>query len=69
MIEIPTGRRDGMVSVASNVRPNILDTSFTMDEMINRFSSKGLSLFDLVILSGAYSFKYFQVLYYWHASL
>lgn len=58
MIEIPTGRRDGMVSVASNVRPNILDTSFTMDEMINRFSSKGLSLFDLVILSGAYSFKY-----------
>nr|KYP72379.1 Peroxidase 46 [Cajanus cajan] len=51
MIQIPTGRRDGMVSIASNVRPNILDTSFTMDEMINRFSNKGLSLFDLVILS------------------
>ncbi|TKY58058.1 Peroxidase 46 [Spatholobus suberectus] len=55
VIQIPTGRRDGMVSVASNVRPNILDTSFTMDEMINRFSSKGLSLFDLVILSGAHT--------------
>ncbi|XP_047159313.1 peroxidase 46-like [Vigna umbellata] len=55
MIQIPTGRRDGMVSVASNVRPNILDTSFTMDQMINRFSNKGLSLFDLVILSGAHT--------------
>lgn len=55
MIQIPTGRRDGMVSIASNVRPNILDTSFTMDEMINRFSNKGLSLFDLVILSGAHT--------------
>ncbi|RDX94276.1 Peroxidase 46 [Mucuna pruriens] len=55
VIQIPTGRRDGMVSIASNVRPNILDTSFTMDEMINRFSNKGLSLFDLVILSGAHT--------------
>ncbi|KAJ1430170.1 Secretory peroxidase [Sesbania bispinosa] len=55
MIPIPTGRRDGMVSVASNVRPNIIDTSFTMDDMINRFSTKGLSLRDLVILSGAHT--------------
>ncbi|XP_027333445.1 peroxidase 46 [Abrus precatorius] len=55
VVLIPTGRRDGRVSLASNVRPNIVDTSFTMDEMINRFSSKGLSLFDLVILSGAHT--------------
>lgn len=41
-----------MVSSASNVRPNIVDTTFTMDEMVNLFSSKGLSLDDLVILSG-----------------
>ena len=57
MIPIATGRRDGVVSVASNVRPNIVDTSFTMDEMINLFSTKGLSILDLVILSGAYSSK------------
>ncbi|KAK9273301.1 hypothetical protein L1049_018108 [Liquidambar formosana] len=54
-IQIPTGRRDGLVSAASNVRPNIIDTSFTLDEMIKFFSSKGLSLNDLVILSGAHT--------------
>ncbi|XP_059643823.1 peroxidase 46 [Cornus florida] len=54
-VEIPTGRRDGMVSEVSNVRPNIVDTSFTLDEMINIFSSKGLSVDDLVILSGAHT--------------
>ena len=51
-IQIPTGRRDGRASMASVVRFNIIDTSFTMDEMMKLFSSKGLSLDDLVILSG-----------------
>ncbi|XLU35017.1 hypothetical protein S245_071083 [Arachis hypogaea] len=55
MVQIPTGRRDGMVSLASNVRPNIVDTSFTMDEMVKLFTSKGLSVLDLVILSGAHT--------------
>ncbi|CAJ1973625.1 unnamed protein product [Sphenostylis stenocarpa] len=54
-IMIPTGRRDGMVSVASNVRPNIVDTSFSMDEMVQLFATKGLSLLDLVVLSGAHT--------------
>ncbi|CAN4105103.1 unnamed protein product [Withania somnifera] len=54
-VEIPTGRKDGRVSLATNVRPNIVDTSFTMDQMINIFSTKGLSLDDLVILSGAHT--------------
>ncbi|CAN4095610.1 unnamed protein product [Withania somnifera] len=54
-VEIPTGRRDGRISLATNVRPNIVDTSFTMDQMINIFSTKGLSLDDLVILSGAHT--------------
>lgn len=54
-VQIPTGRRDGRVSLATNVRPNIVDTGFTMDQMINIFSSKGLSLDDLVILSGAHT--------------
>lgn len=56
VVQIPTGRRDGKVSAASNVRPNIVDTSFTMDEMIKLFSSKGLSLDDLVTLSGTILF-------------
>ncbi|KAK8641145.1 hypothetical protein V6N13_010573 [Hibiscus sabdariffa] len=53
--QIPTGRRDGRLSNSANVRPNIVDTSFTMDEMINLFNSKGLSLDDLVTLSGAHT--------------
>ncbi|XVE71291.1 hypothetical protein DITRI_Ditri10aG0139500 [Diplodiscus trichospermus] len=53
--QIPTGRRDGRISNAANVRPNIVDTSFTMDEMTNLFNSKGLSLDDLVTLSGAHT--------------
>ncbi len=56
MIQIPAGRRDGRASAAANVRPNIVDTSFTMDEMIKIFSSKGLSLDDLVTLSGICNF-------------
>ncbi|KAK6237080.1 hypothetical protein SCA6_012417 [Theobroma cacao] len=54
-VQIPTGRRDGRISNAANVRPNIVDTSFTMDEMTKLFSSKGLSLDDLVTLSGAHT--------------
>ncbi|GLT29588.1 hypothetical protein SLA2020_237490 [Shorea laevis] len=54
-IRIPTGRKDGRVSSVTNVRPNIADTSFTTDDMIKLFSSKGLSPDDLVILSGAHT--------------
>ncbi|KAH0774917.1 hypothetical protein KY290_012054 [Solanum tuberosum] len=54
-VQIPTGRRDGRISLTTNVRPNIVDTSFTMDQMINIFTIKGLSLDDLVILSGAHT--------------
>lgn len=51
-VAIPTGRKDGRVSLGKNVRPNIIDTSFTMDEMVKIFAAKGLSLDDLVTLSG-----------------
>ncbi|CAA7032973.1 unnamed protein product [Microthlaspi erraticum] len=55
VVAIPTGRRDGTISVAANVRPNIIDTDFTVDKMINVFTSKGLSVQDLVVLSGAHT--------------
>ncbi|KAL8063612.1 hypothetical protein ABFX02_01G038100 [Erythranthe guttata] len=54
-IQIPTGRKDGRISMAANVRPNIIDTSFTLDEMVKIFSAKGLSIDDLVTLSGAHT--------------
>ncbi|CAI0438590.1 unnamed protein product [Linum tenue] len=53
--QIPTGRRDSKSSSAQSVRPNIVDTSFTMAQMGRIFSSKGLSLLDLVVLSGAHT--------------
>ncbi|XP_074280435.1 peroxidase 46-like [Silene latifolia] len=54
-IQIPTGRLDGRSSKLSNVRPNLIDTSFTLDDMIEIFVSKGLSLHDIVVLSGAHT--------------
>ncbi|XP_020110532.1 peroxidase 46-like [Ananas comosus] len=54
-VRVPLGRKDGLNSSASNVRPNMVDTSFSLDEMVRLFSSKGLSLDDLVILSGAHT--------------
>ncbi|KAL9233944.1 hypothetical protein vseg_008876 [Gypsophila vaccaria] len=54
-LEIPTGRLDGRVSAISNVRPNLIDTSFTVDDMIAIFTSKGLSMEDIVVLSGAHT--------------
>ncbi|KAE8668530.1 Peroxidase 46 [Hibiscus syriacus] len=50
-IPILTGRRDRRISNTANVKPSIADTSFTMNEMIMFFKSKGLSLDDLVTLS------------------
>ncbi|XP_078166091.1 peroxidase 46-like [Carex rostrata] len=55
LVQVPLGRKDGKVSLASNVRPNIIDTSFSVEEMAKTFSSKGLSMEDLVVLSGAHT--------------
>ncbi|XP_031480963.1 peroxidase 18 [Nymphaea colorata] len=54
-VRILTGRRDGRVSSISNVRPNMVDTTFSMEQMAQVFSSKGLSMEDLVTLSGAHT--------------
>ncbi|PKA65470.1 Peroxidase 18 [Apostasia shenzhenica] len=51
-VEVPLGRRDGRISSASNVRPNMVDTSFSLNDMDKIFSSKGLNMDDLVALSG-----------------
>ncbi|KAI4381003.1 hypothetical protein MLD38_007122 [Melastoma candidum] len=54
-VRIATGRRDGRFSAASNVRSNMADTTFSIDAMTKLFSSKGLSVNDLVTLSGAHT--------------
>ncbi|CAD6260392.1 unnamed protein product [Miscanthus lutarioriparius] len=54
-VPVALGRRDGLVSLASNVRRNIIDTGFSVDAMAASFTAKGLTLDDLVTLSGGHT--------------
>lgn len=51
---VPTGRRDGRVSIASETRNNLPGPSSNINQLKSFFSSKGLSTKDLVVLSGKY---------------
>ncbi|KAL5214980.1 hypothetical protein ABZP36_004132 [Zizania latifolia] len=55
LVPVALGRRDGLVSLASNVRANIIDTGFSVDAMARSFAAKGLTLDDLVTLSGGHT--------------
>jgi peroxidase len=57
-VPVSLGRRDSVVSLASNVRRDIIDTGFSVDAMAASFASKGLSLDDLVTLSGTNSLEH-----------
>ncbi|KAJ8513177.1 hypothetical protein OPV22_003611 [Ensete ventricosum] len=52
--QVPTGRRDGMVSIASETSqlPRPADG---ISQLIQNFADKGLSVQDLVVLSGAHT--------------
>lgn len=49
------GRWDGKISMASKVSSNIPQANHTVDQLLKLFNSKGLSLEDLVVLSGAHT--------------
>ncbi|KAL8171322.1 hypothetical protein V2J09_023126 [Rumex salicifolius] len=53
--EVQTGRRDGTVSLASEVSANIPSPAAGFSTLLQSFKSKGLTLHDLVVLSGAHT--------------
>ncbi|KAG6754927.1 hypothetical protein POTOM_040731 [Populus tomentosa] len=56
--QVKKGRWDGKISMASRVPYNIPRANFTVDQQLKLFNSKGLTLEDLVVLSGAHTFGF-----------
>ncbi|CAH2059486.1 unnamed protein product [Thlaspi arvense] len=53
--QVRKGRWDGKRSTATNVSPNIPRSNSTVDQLIKLFASKGLTVEDLVVLSGSHT--------------
>ncbi|XP_042489797.1 peroxidase 3-like [Macadamia integrifolia] len=52
---VPTGRRDGLISNATETLTNIPAPTSNFSTLVSKFASKGLNLKDLVLLSGAHT--------------
>jgi hypothetical protein len=50
--DVPAGRYDGFISMASEANAALPDPTFTVDELTNAFAAVGLSQLDMLTLSG-----------------
>jgi peroxidase len=50
--DVPAGRYDGFVSIASEAVAALPDPTFTVDQLTNAFANVGLSQLDMLTLSG-----------------
>lgn len=50
--DVPAGRRDGRISLASDTRTNLPPPTFNLDQLTQLFSNKGLTQEEMVTLSG-----------------
>ncbi|KAK9673086.1 hypothetical protein RND81_12G144900 [Saponaria officinalis] len=53
--DVPGGRRDGRVSLVSEVLQNFPGPTLNVDQLIQNFANKGLTLDEMVTLSGAHT--------------
>ncbi|KAI8012046.1 Peroxidase 27 [Camellia lanceoleosa] len=52
---VPTGRRDGRISIATDALKNLPSPHFNITQLKQSFASKGLSVKDLAVLSGGHT--------------